>query len=211
MRQEHPVVRQAMAAIPCEECGKKMNSELVVCPHCGARRAVAPAPAKLSKEDVQALLLTDPSSRPAESRGLFETLVLPHRATRGAARAAEVALTVVSFPLVAAGSLAVALAARRTRRAVETTTGEITPVLAMTVFGGLALISLPLVYVAIPVVAIWTRAVIRIRAARAEYGDLHRIARPEKPARLPPPPEPVHAPEPPAEPLPPGEDPRLLR
>src|SRR5215468_4161777 len=117
-----------MAVIACDACGGKMNDGLAVCPHCGARRAVTERP-KLSGDEIRALLATDRSARDAEPRGLIQTLVLPHPATRGAARVAEVALTVLGLPLVISGALALALT-RRARRTVASS-GELPAALAM--------------------------------------------------------------------------------
>ena len=207
-----------MAVIACDACGGKMNDGLAACPHCGARRAVTERP-KLSSDEIRALLATDPTARALEQRGLIQTLVLPHPATRGAARIAEIALTVLGLPLVISGAAALAL----TRRARLTAAagGEVPAALAMTVFGGAGLLGLPVALVGGSLAAIWLRALIRIRTARGRSVDLHRIepAPRERPASLPAsvePPAPVaaeeasaqvQAPHPPARP---GE-PRLLR
>lgn len=198
-----------MAVIACDACGGKMNDGLAVCPHCGARRAVTGRP-KLSGDEIRALLATDRSARDAEPRGLIQTLVLPHPATRGAARLAEIALTVLGLPLVISGAAAIALTRRARRTAASG--GELPAALAMTVFGGAGLLGLPAVLVGASIAAIWLRALIRIRSAPDRRADLHRIEPPprERPAPLPArvePPAPVQAPEPPARP---GE-PRLLR
>jgi DNA-directed RNA polymerase subunit RPC12/RpoP len=198
-----------MAVIACDACGGKMNGGLAVCPHCGARRAVTERP-KLSGDEIRALLATDRSARDAEPRGLIQTLVLPHPATRGAARLAEIALTLLGLPLVISGAAAIALT-RRARLTVAAG-GELPAALAMTVFGGAGLLGLPLALVGASIAAIWLRALIRIRSAPDRRADLHRIEPPprERPTPLPArvePPAPVQAPEPPARP---GE-PHLLR
>jgi DNA-directed RNA polymerase subunit RPC12/RpoP len=198
-----------MAVIACDACGGKMNDGLAVCPHCGARRAVTERP-KLSGDEIRALLATDPTARDAEPRGLIQTLVLPHPATRGAARLAEIALTLLGLPLVISGAAAIAL----TRRARLTAAlgGELPAALAMTVFGGAGLLGLPAALVGASIAAIWLRALIRIRSAPDRRADLHRIEPPPRvrPAPLPvrvEPSAPVQAAEPPARP---GE-PHLLR
>ncbi|HEX3481557.1 MAG TPA: hypothetical protein VHT91_41385 [Kofleriaceae bacterium] len=208
-----------MAVIACDACGGKMNDGLAVCPHCGARRAVTEQP-KLSGDEIRALLATDPTARALEQRGLIHTLVLPHPATRGAARIAEIALTVLGLPLVISGAATLAL----TRRARLTAApgGELPAALAMTVFGGAGLLGLPVALVGTSLAAIWLRALIRSRsAARRPVVDLHRIEPPphERSAPLPAPvepPAPVQAGEPPAQvqaPHPPAQpgEPRLLR
>ena len=198
-----------MAVIACDACGGKMNDGLAVCPHCGARRAVTERP-KLSDDEIRALLATDPTARDLEQRGLIQTVVLPHPATRGAARIAEIALTVLGLPLVISGAAAIAL----TRRARLTAAagGELSGALAMTVFGGVGLLGLPVALVGASIAAIWLRAVIRIRSAADRRADLHRIEPPpcERPAALPAhvePPAPVQVSEPSA----PSSEPRLLR
>ena len=178
-----------MAIQPCPACGKPMNDAAIVCPHCNARRAgVAPGLAgkALSPAEIRALILTDAMLAPAPAQGLLPTLVLPHPSTTGAARAAEIALTVVSFPLVAAGVLALALARGRTRRKYQTTRGELTPILAMMGLGGFALSSIlsllgaslaaNLAVTGLGIVALIGRGVIRARAAAVRSRELHRLA-----------------------------------
>lgn len=198
-----------MAVIACDGCGGKMNDGLAVCPHCGARRAVTERP-RLSGDEVRALLATDRSARDAEPRGLIQTLVLPHPATRGAARLAEIALTVLGLPLVISGVAALAL----TRRARLTAApgGEIPAALAMTVFGGAGLLGLPAALVGASIAAVWLRALIRIRSAPDRRADLHRIEPPprERPAALPAHEAPLAPVQPPEPPPGPGE-PHLLR
>jgi hypothetical protein len=197
-----------MAVIACDACGGKMNDGLAVCPHCGARRAMTERP-KLSGDEIRALLATDRSARDAEPRGLIQALVLPHPATRGAARVAELALTVLGLPLVISGAVALALT-RRARRTVASS-GELPAALAMTVFGGVGLLGLPAALVGASIAAIWLRALIRIRSAPDRRADLHRIESPSRELSAPlaargEPPAPVQASEPPPGP---GE-PRLL-
>ena len=216
-----------MAVISCDACSGKMNSGLAVCPHCGARRAVTERP-KLSNDEIRALLATDPGLRGAEPpRGLLHTLVLPHPATSGGARIAELVLTALSLPLVLAGALSIGVTRRLARH--KSTGGELVPALAMTVFGGLGLLGhVPLLAVGGSIAALWTRALIRWRAGTARGRDLMRIERPRrerspalpaaramrdepaiaaKPGR--PAAPPAVAPEEP--PLPSGAEPRLLR
>lgn len=219
-----------MATIACDTCSGKMNSELVVCPHCGARRNVTAQP-RWSKDEIQALLATDAVSRAAEPpRGMFQTLVMPHPATTGGTRIAELVLTGISLPLVIAGAGAIML----TRRARGTAgSGELVPALTMTLFGGVGLIgSVPLIAIAALVTAMWARAWIRAHADTSRGRDLMRIedvARPprralpaaqalrDRPAETPPAPAtPVPQGAPPAvagaeSAADPGSGPRLLR
>jgi DNA-directed RNA polymerase subunit RPC12/RpoP len=207
-----------MAVIACDACGGKMNDGLAVCPHCSARRALTERP-KLSGDEIRALLATERSVRDRDQRGLIHTLVLPHPATRGAARLAELALTVVGLPLVISGAIAIGLTRRA--RLTAASGGELAAALAMTVAGGAGLLGLPASLVGGSIAAIWLRALIRSRSAAGRGVDLHRIeaAPVERPAPLPAPvespappraPEPVvsvAAPEPPAQ----AREPRLLR
>jgi DNA-directed RNA polymerase subunit RPC12/RpoP len=203
-----------MAVIACDACGGKMNDGLAVCPHCGGRRALTERP-KLSGDEIRALLATDRSSRDREPRGLVPTLVLPHPATRGVARLAEIALTLVGLPIVVSGALAIALT-RRARLAASSG-GELAAALTMTVFGGSGLFLVPTPVVGASIAAVWLRAVIRIRSGARREVDLHRIDPParESPAPLaersePRAAAPLEAPLAPEAPAPSGE-PRLLR
>jgi DNA-directed RNA polymerase subunit RPC12/RpoP len=203
-----------MAVIACDACGGKMHDGLAVCPHCGARRAVTERP-KLSGDEIRALLATDPTARDGESRGLIQTLVLPHPATRGAARAAEIALTLIGLPSVLSGAIAIAL----TRRARLTAAagGELPAALTMTVFCGPDLFLAPASLVGASIAAIWLRALIRSRSAARRgvdlHRDLHRIERPapERPAPEPARSEPEEPSRPPGSPAQAGSEPRLLR
>ena len=158
-----------------------MSDVAVVCPHCNARRAGATAGLagkSLSPEEIYALIATDAALAPAPSQGLLPTLILPHPQTTGAARTAELALTVVSLPLVAAGALSLAIVRSRTRRKYEAMRGELTPVLAMLSLGGFGLsgalsllgvsFATNLAITAGSMVALIARGVIRSRAGRRE-------------------------------------------
>src|ERR1700712_754080 len=97
-----------MAVVSCASCHQRMNAQAVVCPHCNARRTditTGTAGKKLSRDELRALIVSDEKLRPARSRGVVSTLILPHPSTAGAARATELALTVVALPLVLAGAL----------------------------------------------------------------------------------------------------------
>lgn len=199
-----------MAVIACGACGGKMNDGLAVCPHCGARRALTEPP-RLSGDEIRALLATDSTTRAAGSRGLLQTLILPHPATRGAARFAELALTLIGLPLVV--SAAIALALGRRARLTAPSGGELPAALAMTVFGGAGLLGVPAPLVGASVAAVWLRALIRSRSAALRDVDLHRIEPPhhERVAALPAP-DAALAPSPVPEPAPvPAGEPRLLR
>jgi hypothetical protein len=220
-----------MAVTSCDGCGGRMNSELVVCPHCGARRARSEQP-RWSKDEIQALLATDAASRAAEPpRGMFQTLVMPHPATSGRTRVVELVLTGISLPLVIVGAGSIGLIRRV--RGITGGTGELVPAVTMTVFGGVGLLGqVPLIAIVALLAAMWTRAWIRAQADAARGRDLLRIepvarepsrALPaahvvrDKPTAAPPAlPEPVKpaAPSAPAGPEPagdPGDGPRLLR
>jgi DNA-directed RNA polymerase subunit RPC12/RpoP len=213
-RRDRRATIRRMAVIACDACGGKMNDGLAVCPHCGARRALAGRP-KLSGDEIRALLATDPTARDGEPRGLMQALILPHPATRGAARAAEIALTLVGLPIVLSSAVAIALT-RRARRAVAAG-GELPAALTMTVFCGPGLFLAPGWLVGASIAAIWLRALIRSRSAGRRgvdlHRDLHRIERPapERPALEPAPGEPAEPPRPPEAPAQASSEPHLLR
>lgn len=169
--------------VPCEACGGRMSAEAIVCPHCGKRRAAGPlAGSKLSGDEIRALLLTDPTHRePDVGRGWLAMLVLPHPATSGGARTAELGLTVLSLPLVVAGTLSLALSRRRRTQQME---GELAPVLAMTVIGGLGLWSVlgllgisgatMALLLGGSLAALWARGIVRARSTTSRSGELER-------------------------------------
>jgi hypothetical protein len=178
-----------VAITPCEACQKPMNSAAIVCPHCNARRAgVAPGIGgkQLSPQEIRALVLTNAMLTPAPTQRLLPALIFPHPSTTGVARSAELALTLISLPLVAAGALTLALSRGKTRKRHDGQTGELAPVMSMLGLGGLGLTSLlsiagasltaNLAITAVSVTALIGRAVIRARAARDRRDDLERSA-----------------------------------
>jgi hypothetical protein len=161
-----------------------MSDVAVVCPHCNARRAGATAGLAgkaLSAQEIHALIATDAMLAPP-SQGLLPTLILPHPSTTGAARAVELALTVVSLPLVAAGALTLAVTRRRARSRHAATRGELAPVLAMLGLGGFALsgvlsllgvgLATNLAITGASMVALIARGVVRARAAAERSREL---------------------------------------
>jgi hypothetical protein len=166
-----------------------MSSLAIVCPHCNARRAgVTPGVGgkQLSPQEIRALVLTNAMLTPAPAQSLVPALIFPHASTTGAARRAEIVLTVISLPLVAAGALTLALSRSKTRKRHDANTGELAPVTSMLGLGGLGLTSLlsiagasltaNLTITAVSVAALIGRAVIRARAARERRDDLERAA-----------------------------------
>ncbi len=159
-----------MAVTTCDACGNKVNDQAAVCPHCGKRRiAVSLAGAKPSKEELVALLAMQNSARPP-SEGLFQTLLLPHPATTGTARLVELVCTALSFPLILAGVSTFMFG----KKSSEASRGELAPVVRMTLFGTLGMVSVlgfagvatgtMLAITGISLVALWTRGVIRASA-----------------------------------------------
>lgn len=164
-----------------------MNELAVVCPHCNARRVGATAGLSgkaLSPQEIRALMLTDVMLAPPPAQSLLPSLILPHPSTTGSARTAEVALTFLSFPLVVAGALTLAISRRKTRRKFDEMRGELSSVIAMLGLGGLGLISLlsiagaslatNAVITGISIAALIGRAVIRSRAASERSRELLR-------------------------------------
>lgn len=168
-----------MAILPCPACHKPMNAAAVVCPHCAARRTDIPtgtANKALSPDEVRALLVSQMMLTPPPAPGLLPTLVLPHPSTTGAARTAELVLTVLALPLVALGALTLAVTRGRKRREAEAARGELAPVMAMLGIGGfgfstvLSLLGASFVtnlaVTGTSMLALILRGVIRARAAR---------------------------------------------
>jgi hypothetical protein len=165
-----------------------MSDLAVVCPHCNARRAgTTPGLAgkALSPQEIRALIIADAMLAPPPSQGLLPTLILPHPSTTGAARVAELILTVVSLPLVAVGALTLAMTRSRTRRKHDDARGELAPVLAMLGLGGLGFSSVlsllgasfttNLAVTGASMIALIARGVIRSRAAAERSRDLQRL------------------------------------
>src|SRR5215212_4276048 len=122
----------------CEACGGKVHPTVAVCPHCGARRKTAPK-VELDHNEIRALLVAQGVvAHDEEERDWLGALVLPHPATYGAARALELALTVVSFPFIAAGALMFALHRLRGKSKIKMR-GELGPLVLMSIFGSLGM------------------------------------------------------------------------
>jgi hypothetical protein len=160
-----------MPAVPCPSCGNKMSSDVAVCPHCGKRTASAGGLGNvaLSADELRALATV---TAPADAdRGVLATVVLPHPETTGAARTAELALTVACLPLVVAGAMVFGLGRVFGRR---TPTGEAGAVVAMAAAGGVTLAWWLADYGAVvaigatlaEVALLAVRARIRVRASR---------------------------------------------
>ena len=122
----------------CEACGGKMAATSVVCPHCGARRKDPPK-LSLDPNEVRALLIAKGAvDANDDEREWLATLVLPHPATQGAARAAELLLTIAALPFVLAGVVFFALHRLRKRGPVKMR-GELGPLMLMSLMGTLGL------------------------------------------------------------------------
>jgi hypothetical protein len=178
-----------MAIAPCAACGKPMNSVALVCPHCNARRAGAEPGVggkQLSPQEIRALVLTNTMLMPAPTQSLLPALILPHASTTGAARTAEIVLTLLSLPLVAVGALTLAVSRSKTRTSHDGKSGELAPVISMLGLGGLGLTSVlsiigvglaaNLAITGVSIAALIGRAVIRARAARGRRDELERGA-----------------------------------
>jgi hypothetical protein len=163
-------------------------------------------------------------------------MFLPHDQTTGRARKAELALTVISAPLVASGLIMIVLGRRRIRRKLLAAKGEAVSAAVMSLFGGSGLymfadlLKLPAVPItAVSVIAVWIRALIRGNAESWRTREMSELAKPDKPEpvrksmpKLPQaravtapapvvrPSAPIEAPKP-EQPTTPGEEPRLLR
>src|SRR3569623_567956 len=102
-----------MAATDCESCGGKVHEQATACPHCGAKRANV-VRAKLTQEEVRALLTTSGQVVDETGKSLAAWLLFPHPQTVGPARAVEIALTIACAPLVIVG-IAVMMVSRMRR------------------------------------------------------------------------------------------------
>lgn len=175
----------------CDSCGGRVNDVVVVCPHCGHKRAdVKPT---YTKAEIGALLATDEAMRGnGDSFGLVKSLVAPHKYSHGIARVAELVLTGLTLPAVLIGALGIAMfRGRKARTALLSTTGELLPVFIMTLLGGGAIWTLfGADYAAIAITAMWARAAIRIisvgRHERAQAHPETPIAALPSPKSLPP-------------------------
>lgn len=167
-----------------------MSSVAVVCPHCGARRgdvATGVAGKTLSPAEIRALALSNMMFNPPPPPSMLSALVMPHAATSGAARTAELVLTLASLPLVAVGALTLAVTRRRSRGKYDAMDGELAPVITMLGVGGLgfssvlsmlgASLATNLAVTAGSAVALIARGVIRARAAAARGRELERLDR----------------------------------
>ena len=179
-----------MAATTCEDCGGKVNEQAWKCPHCGAKREGVTR-AKLSNDEVRALVATDTAIKEEEGRPLVETLLYPHPETRGAARTIEIALTVACAPLVLVG-IATMYTSRgvmsKLRTVARTTRGEGMSVFVMTVFGApsfwwiasaMHVPSAGTVTLAM-VALLWVRAYIRSRTSAWKSRELKRLIKAEQ-------------------------------
>jgi hypothetical protein len=217
----------------CDGCGGKMHEASVVCPHCGARRAQV-GKLSLDKDEVRALLVMQGVAEDEEERDWLATLVLPHPSTHGAARALELALTVISVPFLVVGVAMFALHRLRRRKARIKMRGELAPLALMSLMGGLGMITvlgiagigtLRAFQISIGfIAALCARAAVRSHSKTARNRELARIDKPVPPS-LPAArareiePEPVKPsapivtpkPSPPQDAPEDGEEPRLLR
>ncbi|HUS29533.1 MAG TPA: hypothetical protein VMZ53_13565 [Kofleriaceae bacterium] len=171
-------------ATSCEACGGPVNEAVVKCPHCGEKRA-STAPA-YTKAEIRAIIANEEALIAHQSSStLFKALVLPHKHTRGLLRLVELALTAVTLPAVAAGAIGIWFLGARRSKGAFSTSGEIAPVVVMTLLGGGAIWGwLGGQYAMMAVTAMWARAGLRmIAAGQAERAlidedkrDAHRAA-----------------------------------
>lgn len=121
----------------CESCGRPMSAVAARCPHCAAIQSRAQAAVKrpaasvagarpvlkdVSSEEARALIaIADAKEGRVDDHddepGLFAALLLPHPRSAGPAWGAEVALTVLALPLIAASMLGAFFAWRTMRHA----------------------------------------------------------------------------------------------
>jgi hypothetical protein len=147
-----------------------MSDQAVTCPHCGKRRLEGGiAKVALSRDELRALATV--TAPPVEDRGVLATVVLPHPETTGAARTAELALTIACLPLVVAGGVLLGVGQLIGRRRA---TSEAGAVISMALAGGLSLAwwladygaAVAVGVTAIEIVLLGVRARIRVRSSR---------------------------------------------
>ena len=146
----------------CEACGGKVNEVVAKCPHCGEKRAMS-APT-FSKAEIHAIIANEETLRSnQDGLGLFRSLVVPHKTTRGPMRLLEIALTAVTLPAVVVGAVGLSLVGARYRKASYGTTGELMPVVVMTLMGGGTIAMwLGAEYAMLAISAMWARAAVRM-------------------------------------------------
>jgi hypothetical protein len=149
----------------CDACGGPVNDAVVKCPHCGEKRDVGPA--TYSRAEVQALIDNEEAyAAHTGSSAMFKALLAPHKHTRGLMRILELALTAVTLPAVAIGAFGIALLGGRRSKGAFSTTGEIAPVVVMTILGGGAIWTwLGGSYAMMAITAMWARAAVRMISA----------------------------------------------
>ena len=151
-----------MATTTCDACGGPVNDAVVKCPHCGEKRSTGPA--VYSRAEIQALIDNEEAYQAhTGSSALFKSLLLPHKHTRGLMRILEVALTAVTLPAVAIGALGIALLGARRSKGAFSTSGELAPVVVMTILGGGSIAMwLGGSYAMMAITAMWARAAVRM-------------------------------------------------
>jgi hypothetical protein len=205
----------------CEACGGPVNDAVVKCPHCGEKRDVGPA--TYSRAEVQALIDNEEAYQAhTGSSAMFKALLAPHKHTRGVMRILELALTAITLPAVAIGALGIALLGGRRSKGAFSTTGEIAPVVVMTILGGGAIWTwLGGSYAMMAITAMWARAAVRMISSGQRERELIDLDQkdaakralasgplpalpPSRPTTVPasPPPRPSAPPAPVAAPLP---------
>lgn len=168
-----------------------MNEAVAVCPHCGKRRPDAAtdlAEAKLSPDEINAMLAFDGLGDNAPTQGVMQTVLIPHDRTQGLARIAELALTVMCLPMILSGVIILAFERRRARirEAQDTMTGEAGPVVAMIVAGTITLASIltflvstttTITVIGVEIAGLIARAAIRSHANDSISRSLTRVDR----------------------------------
>jgi hypothetical protein len=147
----------------CGACGQPVNDAVAKCPHCGEKQVRAGAPT-YSRAEIQALIDNDEAySAHTGSSAIFKSLLSPHKHTKGFMRVLELVLTGITLPAVVIGAFGIALLGARRSKGAFSTTGEIAPVVVMTLLGG-GTIAMWLggQYAILAIGAMWARAAVRL-------------------------------------------------
>ncbi|HTL38345.1 MAG TPA: hypothetical protein VL326_34680 [Kofleriaceae bacterium] len=143
-----------------------MNDAVAKCPHCGEKQ-VRSAPAAYTRAEIQALIDNEEAyAAHTGTSAIFKSLLSPHKHTKGVMRLLELVLTGVTLPAVVIGAFGIALLGARRSKGAFSTSGEIAPVVVMTILGGGTIAMWAGgSYAMVAISAMWARAAIRMISA----------------------------------------------
>jgi len=150
----------------CDACGQRVNDAVAKCPHCGEKQ-VRSTPATYTRAEIQALIDNDEAySAHTGTSAMFKSLLSPHKHTKGLMRILELVLTGLTLPAVVIGAFGIALLGARRSKGAFSTSGEIAPVVVMTILGGGTIAMWAGgSYAMVAISAMWARAAVRMISA----------------------------------------------